>query len=46
MGVIAYPGLAYMSEDLEKMSQAERILLASQPAWATGTFAKAVWGGP
>lgn len=46
MGVIAYLGQAYMSEeDLEKMSQAERILLESQPAWVTGAFAIAVWGG-
>jgi hypothetical protein len=46
MGVIAYLGQAYMPiEDLEKMSQAERLLFESQPAWVTGAFAIAVWGG-
>jgi len=46
MGVLAYLGQAYMSiEDLEKMSQAERLLYESQPAWVTGAFAIAVWGG-
>ena len=46
MGVIAYLGQAYMPiEDLEKMSQSERLLFESQPAWVTGAFAIAVWGG-
>ncbi len=46
MGVLAYLGQAYMSiENLEKMSQAERLLFESQPAWVTGAFAIAVWGG-
>lgn len=46
VGVGAYMSQAYMSiEDLEKMSQAERLLFESQPAWATGAFALAVWGG-
>jgi hypothetical protein len=45
-GVAAYIAQAYMSiEDLEKMSQAERLLYESQPAWVTGVFAIAVWGG-
>ncbi|MFS4468339.1 hypothetical protein [Maribacter sp. 2210JD10-5] len=45
-GVMAYLGQAYLSiEDLEKMSQAERLLYESQPAWVTGAFALAVWGG-
>ncbi|MGB3149311.1 MAG: hypothetical protein WBB27_01505 [Maribacter sp.] len=45
-GVAAYIAQAYISiEDLEKMSQAERLLYESQPAWVTGTFAIAVWGG-
>ena len=45
-GVMAYLGQAYMSiENLEKMSQAERLLYESQPAWVTGAFAVAVWGG-
>ncbi|EAR01279.1 hypothetical protein [Maribacter sp. HTCC2170] len=46
MGVLAYLGQAYMSiEDLEKMSQAERLLHESQPVWVTGAFAIAVWAG-
>jgi hypothetical protein len=45
-GVMAYLGQAYMSiETLEQMSQAERLLYESQPAWVTGAFAVAVWGG-
>ncbi len=46
IGAMAYLGQAYMSvEDLEKMSQAERLLFESQPGWVTGAFAIAVWGG-
>ncbi len=46
MGALAYLSQAYMSiEDLEKMSQAERLLHESQPAWVTGAYAIAVWGG-
>ncbi len=46
MGVAAYLADAYMSiEDLEQMSQAERLLYESQPAWVTGAYAIAVWGG-
>lgn len=46
MGVFAYLADAYMSiENLEQMSQAERLLYESQPAWVTGAFAIAVWGG-
>ncbi len=46
MGAIAYLVEAYMTiEDLEKLSQAERLLYESQPAWVTGAFAVAVWGG-
>ncbi|PIB30967.1 hypothetical protein BFP77_02600 [Maribacter sp. 4U21] len=45
-GVMAYLGQAYMSiETLEQMSQAERLLYESRPAWVTGAFAVAVWGG-
>ncbi|MFS4455485.1 hypothetical protein [Maribacter sp. 2304DJ31-5] len=45
-GVMAYLQQAYMSiESLEKMDQAERLLYESQPAWATGAFAIAVWAG-
>lgn len=46
LGVDAYLSEAYMSiEDLGKMSQAERLLFESQPAWVTAAFAIAVWGG-
>ena len=46
MGVMAYLKDAFMSvEDLEKLTQAERLLYESQPAWATAAFAIAVWGG-
>ena len=46
MGVFAYLADAYMSiEDLEQMSQAQRLLYESQPAWVTGAYAIAVWGG-
>lgn len=46
MGVLAYLGQAYISiEDLEKMTQAERLLHESQPAWVTASFAIAVWAG-
>ena len=46
MGVAAYLTDAYISiEALEKMSQAERLLYESQPAWVTGAYAIAVWGG-
>ncbi|WP_298485772.1 hypothetical protein [uncultured Maribacter sp.] len=45
-GVGAYLQHAYMSiEDLEKLSQAERLLYESQPSWVTAAFAIAVWGG-
>ncbi|WP_396637881.1 hypothetical protein [Maribacter sp. R77961] len=45
-GAMAYISQAYMSiETLEQMSQAERLLYESQPAWVTGAFAVAVWGG-
>ncbi|WP_299433494.1 hypothetical protein [uncultured Maribacter sp.] len=45
-GAGAYLQHAYMSiEDLEKLSQAERLLYESQPSWVTAAFAIAVWGG-
>ena len=45
-GAMAYLGQAYMSaETLAQMSEAERLLYESQPAWVTGAFAIAVWGG-
>ncbi|MFX0557027.1 hypothetical protein ACOCEA_09515 [Maribacter sp. CXY002] len=46
MGVFAYLAQAFMSiEALEAMSQAERALYESQPAWVTAAFAIAVWAG-
>src|SRR6056297_2945 len=32
-------------EDLVALSEAERTLFETQPAWVTGAFAVAVWGG-
>lgn len=46
MGVGAYLQQAFMSiEDLEMLTQEQRLLYESQPAWVTGAFAIAVWGG-
>ena len=46
MGVIAYLADAYMSvETLAELSQEQRMLYESRPAWVTGVFAIAVWGG-
>lgn len=46
IGVGAYLADAYKSiEDLEQIPQAERLLYESQPAWVTGAYAIAVWGG-
>jgi CHASE2 domain-containing sensor protein len=45
-GAMAYIGQAYMSDEvLATMSEAERNLYENQPAWVTGAFAIAVWGG-
>lgn len=45
-GVAAYLAQAFMStEDLATMPEAERLLYETQPAWVTGAFALAVWGG-
>jgi uncharacterized membrane protein len=46
IGASAYLQQAFMTiDDLAKMSQEERFLFESQPAWVTGSFAVAVWGG-
>jgi len=46
MGAYAYLIDAYTSiEDLEAMTQAQRELYESRPAWVTGAFAIAVWAG-
>jgi len=46
MGVMAYLGQVTMTpEALQDLPEAERQLVASTPAWATGAFAIAVWGG-
>jgi peptidoglycan/LPS O-acetylase OafA/YrhL len=46
MGVMAYLGQAYMSDDvLNALPEAEQALYRDTPAWATASFAIAVWGG-
>ena len=46
MGVYAYIAQVTMSpEAMAKLSEAEQALYASVPAWATGAFALAVFGG-
>lgn len=46
MGVMAYLGQAYMPQEMfEAMSEAERNLMESTPAWVTAAFAFAVFGG-
>jgi hypothetical protein len=46
MGVIAYIGQMTMSpEALDALPEKEKMLYQSTPAWATGAFAIAVWGG-
>ena len=46
MGVVAYLGTVMMTpEAREAMTEPQRALLDATPAWATGAFALAVWGG-
>jgi heme/copper-type cytochrome/quinol oxidase subunit 4 len=46
MGVMAYLGQAFMSDDvLKALPEAEQALYNDVPAWATAAFAIAVWGG-
>ena len=46
IGVVQYLAQAYMGvEELESISQEQRIAFESQPSWVTGAFAVAVWGG-
>ena len=46
IGVAQYLAQAYMGiEELESMTQEQRLAFESQPAWVTGAFAIAVWGG-
>lgn len=46
IGVAAYLGQAYMTdEDLAALPETQKALYAVQPAWVTGAFAIAVWGG-
>lgn len=45
-GAKSYIGQAYMSDEvLAAMTEAERNLYETQPAWVTAAFAIAVWGG-
>lgn len=46
MGVAAYLGQVTMGDDaLNALPEEQRNLITSTPAWATGAFALAVWGG-
>ena len=46
MGVGAYLAEAFATEEmLAAMSEQDRSMLESRPAWATAAFALAVWGG-
>lgn len=46
MGALAYLQQAFMTEEaLAALSEPERLLLETRPAWATAAFALAVWGG-
>ncbi len=46
MGVMAYLGQAYMTEDMKAEYTSEQlVLIESTPAWVTAAFAIAVWGG-
>ncbi len=46
MGVMAYLAQAFMpAEALAAMTEAQRTLYESTPAWVTAAFAIAVWGG-
>jgi hypothetical protein len=46
MGVMAYLATVMMSpEALQALPDDQRTLMESTPAWATGAFAIAVWGG-
>lgn len=46
MGVLAYLGQAYMTDEMKsEYSQEQLSLMESTPAWITAVFAIAVWGG-
>lgn len=46
LGVGAYLNDAFVSaEGLAKLTQDQRLLYESRPAWVTGAYAIAVWGG-
>ena len=46
MGVMAYLGQAFMTDDMKAEYTAEQLtLMESTPAWVTAAFAIAVWGG-
>ena len=46
LGVMAYVGQVTMGEEgLAKMSEADQAVMANLPAWYTGAFAIAVFGG-
>lgn len=46
MGVLAYLGQAFITEEMKAEYTAEQLtLLEGRPAWVTAAFAIAVWGG-
>jgi len=46
LGVGAYLNDAFMgAEGLAKLTQDQRLLYESRPAWVTGAYAIAIWGG-
>ena len=46
LGVLAYLGQAFMTEDMKSALPEDQIaILEATPAWATAAFAIAVWGG-
>lgn len=46
MGVIAYLGQAFMTEDIKKLIPADQLkLIENTPSWVTAAFAIAVWFG-
>jgi len=46
LGVFAYLGQAFMTEEMKAALPEDQLqLMESTPAWVTGAFAVAVWGG-
>ncbi|MEM6804188.1 MAG: hypothetical protein AAF696_22480 [Bacteroidota bacterium] len=46
VGVFSYLGQAMLTpEGLAELPKGQRVVIETRPAWATGAFAIAVWGG-